>query len=173
MKFDFLIPLLTISGIAIGLGILLTEYLKSHEDKFDERQLIERGRGANLAMNVALSYLLCLFVAYSLSLVKAEHLVITAFGGALVPTVVYNGYCIFHDAYIRSDQTAAKEAGRSLRLGAIWLALALAKGGTGITDGWTNGALSLFWLSTGLMLLVRDWMLRIQNRRCEKDDCDG
>ena len=65
MNSDILMPILTISGIAIAAGYLLNVLEKANEHKFDERQLIERGRGANLAMDTALVYLLGLYVGHA------------------------------------------------------------------------------------------------------------
>ena len=50
MKHEVLLSVLTISGISLGLGILFSACVKGTLDKYDERQLIERGRGANLSM---------------------------------------------------------------------------------------------------------------------------
>ena len=58
MKHEVLLSILTISGISLGLGILFSACTKGKLEKYDERQLIERGRGANLSMNVAFFYLL-------------------------------------------------------------------------------------------------------------------
>ena len=59
---DILMPVLTLSGVAVAAGYMLTALGNSTNDKFDERQLIERGRGANLSMNAAMMYLLGLYL---------------------------------------------------------------------------------------------------------------
>ena len=43
MKHEVLLSILTISGISIGSGILFSACVKGTLEKYDERQLIERG----------------------------------------------------------------------------------------------------------------------------------
>lgn len=173
MVLDIILPILTISGIAIGAGIMLSEFGKADYDKFDERQLIEQGRGADIAMRTSLLYLLGLYVGDDLDLIHSEYIAIFAVYGLLVSAMVYHGYCIFNDAFLRRGQRPGREALRHGSVGAAWLVMAL-YGGTREPDyAWIRGALSLASLSVAVMLLMRELMLRVQDRRAEKDGTDG
>lgn len=173
MDFGILLHILTISGIAIGLGIFFYEYLKSDEDKFDERQLIERGRGASLSMHTAYSYMLCLYVGHAFEILRAEYIVTLAVCGLTVTMLVYDAYCIFHDAFLNREQQWAKEIRRNLPIGALWLALALANIKLDPQEVWLNGALSVMYLGRSVMLLIRERMLRAQERQMDKEEADG
>ncbi len=173
MNLNILLSIVTLSGVAIGLGIFLTEFLKSDEGKFDERQLIEQGRGANLSMNIGISYLLGLFVGCSFDLIQPAYLPVVAVYGLTVMMIVYHGYCIFHDDYLNREQEWRKEVLRKLRLGGIWVAIAFFTSKQGDDDAWIDGAIALSWLSEGMMILLRELVLRIRDRRAAKDECDG
>lgn len=167
MNFDILGPILTISAIAIGAGIMLNEF--SNDDKYDERQLIERGKGANLAMLVALIYLLGIYVGYAFELLRMEYMAIFAVYGLLATTMVYNGYCIFHDAFLNREQKLAPTVLHSGLLGALWLAMAFMRSGWDPQQVWINGALGLIYLFQCAMLLLRAFILHIRDHRTEKE----
>ena len=109
MKHEVLLSILTISGIAVGSGILFSACEKGTLDKYDERQLIERGRGANLSMNVAFFYLLGLVAGCGFDLIQPEYLLVYGIFGLVVTMLTHDGYCIFHDAYLPQGRGLTKE----------------------------------------------------------------
>lgn len=173
MNADFLVPIITISGIAVAGGYMLNAFGKSNDDKFDERQLIERGRGANLAMDIALLYLLGLFAGQALNLLRPEHWSIYAISGLVVTMVVYDCYCIFHDAWLGQSQMLGPTVLTGILFGVLWLVTALHRVAWDIETAWINGAFALCWLSRSVMLLLRTFVLYIRDRREDKGEHDG
>ena len=173
MFYDILMPVLTLSGIAIGAGYMLTELGKASSNKYDERQLIERGRGANLAMATALMYMLGIYVGHAFDLLRPEHGSIFAVYGLTVMIGVSDGYCIFHDAYLCRGESLGMRVLNDTLLGVLWLSTALRRGAWDMEAAWINGALALSWLSRGVMLLLRAAVLRIQDRLAAKEEADG
>ena len=169
MNPDILIPILTLSGIAIGAGLLLRWF--DANDKYDERQLVERGKAAGLAMNTAIVYLLGLFAGHAFDLLHAEYMAVFAVWGLVVTMLVHTGYCIFHDAHLTAEQDALPEALKSGALGCVWLALSSMFNYGGDVD-WIDLALALDNLGTAAMLVIYALVLRIQDRRTEKEDAD-
>jgi len=165
MNPDILIPILTLSAISVGAGLLLNHFGES--DKFDERQQIERGRAANLAMCTAMVYLLGIYCGYSFDLLPMEYGAIFAVYGLTVVVLVSDGYCIFHDALLNRDQEPGPEAFRGILLGGVWLSLALFRRSWDITIAWVNCALGLCWLLRGVMILLRALILRLREKRDE------
>ena len=173
MNLNILLSIVTISGVAIGLGIFLTEFLKSDEGKFDERQLIERGRGANLSMNVAFFYLLGLVAGCGFDLIQPEYLLVYGIFGLVVTMLTHDGYCIFHDAYLPQGRGLTKEIATNLFFGILWIVVTLMNRRLTAEDILSNGAFMLAWLSRGVMLLIRAVMVGIRNRLSEKEEDDG
>ena len=167
MNTDILMPILTISGIAVAAGYLLNVLEKANEHKFDERQLIERGRGANLSMNTALMYLLGLYMGYAFDLLRPEYWSIFAVYGLIVMMMVFDAHCIFHDAFQQRGEKLGTRILSDGLLGVLWLAIALRKG------AWISGALALSWLSRSGMLLLRAYILHIRDCREEREEDDG
>ena len=163
MNSDILIPILTISGIAIAAGYLLNVLEKANEHKFDERQLIERGRGANLAMNTALMYLLGLYVGHAFELFRPEHWSIFAVYGLIVMMMVFDAHCIFHDAFQQRGEKLGTRILSDGLLGVLWLVTALQKAPWDPETAWINGAFALCWLSRSVMLLLRTFVLWIRD----------
>ena len=173
MKHEILLSILTISGISIGLGILFSACVKGTLEKYDERQLIERGRGASLSMDVAFFYLLGLFAGCGVDLIQPEYLSVYAIFGLVVTILTHDGYCIFHDAYLPQGRDTVKEIATYLFFGILWIvAMLMNRWRTG-EDMLINGAFALAWLSRGVMLLVRVLMVEIRNRFSEKEEDDG
>ena len=173
MNTDILMPILTISGIAVAAGYLLNVLEKAVAHKFDERQLIERGRGANLSMNAALMYLLGLYMGHAFDLLQPEHWSIFAVYGLVVMFLVFDVYCIFHDACLGRGEKLAPLVLSSGLFGVLWLVTALQKAPWDPETAWINGAFALFWLSRSGMLLLRTVVLYIQDQRTAKDEADG
>ena len=173
MKHEILLSILTISGISIGLGILFSACVKGTLEKYDERQLIERGRGANLSMNVAFFYLLGLFAGCGFDLIRPEYMTIYAIFGLVVTILTHDAYCIFHDAYLPQGRDTVKEIATYLFFGILWIVAMLTNRWRTGEDMLINGAFALTWLSRGVMLLIRVLMVGIRNRFSEKDEDDG
>ena len=173
MKHEILLSILTISGISIGLGILFSACEKGTLEKYDERQMIERGRGANLSMNVAFFYLLGLFAGCGFDLIRPEYLTVYAIFGLVVTILTHDAYCIFHDAYLPQGRDTVKEIATYLFFGILWIVAMLTNRWRTGEDMLINGAFALTWLSRGVMLLIRVLMVGIQNRFSEKEEDDG
>ena len=173
MNTDILMPILTISGIAVAAGYLLNVLEKAVAHKFDERQLIERGRGANLSMNTALMYLLGLYMGYAFDLLRPEYWSIFAVYGLIVMMMVFDAHCIFHDAFQQRGEKLGTRILSDGLLGVLWLAIALRKGAWNMEGAWINGAFALCWLSRSGMLLLRTVVLYIQDQRTAKEEADG
>ena len=170
---DILLPVLTLSGVAIAAGYLLNVLEKANEHKFDERQLIERGRGANLSMNTALMYLLGLYMGYAFDLLRPEYWSIFAVYGLIVMMMVFDAHCIFHDAFQQRGEKLGTRILSDGFLGALLLVTALQKAPWDPETAWINGAFALFWLSKSVMLLLRTVVLYIQDQRTAKEEADG
>ena len=173
MKHEVLLSILTISGIAVGSGILFSACTKGMLEKYDERQLIERGRGASLSMNAAFFYLLGLFVGFGFDLIRPEYLSVYAIFGLVVTILTHDAYCIFHDAYLPQGRGLTKEIASYLFFGIMWIVVTLTNRRLTDVDMLINGAFALTWLSRGVMLLLRTAVLRIQDRRSAKEEADG
>ena len=173
MKHEILLSILTISGISIGLGILFSACVKGTLEKYDERQMIERGRGANLSMNVAFFYLLGLFAGCGFDLIRPEYLTVYAIFGLVVTILTHDAYCIFHDAYLPQGRDTGKEIATNLFLGILWIVVTLTNRRRTGEDMLINGAFALTWLSRGVMLLIRAMVVGLQNRLSEKEEDDG
>lgn len=173
MKHEILLSVLTISGIAVGSGILFSACTKGMLEKYDERQLIERGRGANLSMNVAFFYLLGLVAGCGFDLIQQEYLLVYGIFGLVVTMLTHDGYCIFHDAYLPQGRGLTKEIASYLFFGIMWIVVTLTKRWLTDVDMLINGAFALTWLSRGMMLLIRAMVVGLQNRLSEKEEDDG
>ena len=173
MKHEILLSVLTISGIAVGSGILFSACEKGSLDKYDERQLIERGRGANLSMNVAFFYLLGLVAGCGFDLIQPEYLLVYGIFGLVVTMLTHDGYCIFHDAYLPQGRGLTKEIASYLFFGIMWIVVTLTNRRLTDVDMLINGAFALTWLSRGVMLLLRAMIVGIRNRFSEKEEDDG
>ena len=173
MKHEVLLSILTISGIAVGSGILFSACEKGTLEKYDERQLIERGRGANLSMNVAFFYLLGLVAGCGFDLIQPEYLLVYGIFGLVVTMLTHDGYCIFHDAYLPQGRGLAKEIASYLFFGIMWIVVTLTNRRLTDVDMLINGAFALTWLSRGVMLLIRAMVVGLQNRLSEKEEDDG
>ena len=173
MKHEVLLSILTISGIAVGSGILFSACEKGTLDKYDERQLIERGRGANLSMNVAFFYLLGLVAGCGFGLIQPEYLLVYGVFGLIVTMLTHDGYCIFHDAYLPQGRGLTTEIASYLFFGIMWIVVTLTNRWLTDEEILINGAFALAWLSRGLMLLVRAIIVGLRNRLSEKEEDDG
>ena len=174
MNSDILIPIVTLSGIAVAAGGLLNALGRSNEGKFDERQLIERGRGANLAMAVAMVYLLGLYAGLLLDWLPGEYAAVFAVYGLVVVLMVDDFWCIFHDAYLMPGQDVWHVALTWGFVGGLWLVTALTQGRRWGTEyAWINGALALYNLSRSVMLLLRAYVLHIRDCLEEREERNG
>ena len=166
MKHEVLLSILTISGIAVGSGILFSACTKGMLEKYDERQLIERGRGASLSMNAAFFYLLGLFAGFGFDLIRPEYLSVYAIFGLVVTILT-------HDAYLPQGRGLTKEIASYLFFGIMWIVVTLTNRWLTDVDMLINGAFALTWLSRGVMLLIRAMVVGLQNRLSEKEEDDG
>ena len=170
MNSDILMPIVTLSGIAVVVGCMLNAFGRSNKDKFDERQLIERGRGANLAMAVAMVYLLGLYVGHAFELFRPEHWSIFAVYGLIVMIMVFDAHCIFHDAFQQRGEKLGTRILSDGFLGVLWLVTALHKAAWDPETAWINGAFALCWLSRSVMLLLRTFVLWIRDLTERSDE---
>ena len=170
MNTDILMPILTISGIAIAAGYLLNVLEKAVAHKFDERQLIERGRGANLAMSTAMVYLLGLYMGQAFDLLRPEHWSIFAVYGLIVMIMVFDAHCIFHDAFQQRGEKLGMRILSDGFLGVLWLVTALQKAPWDPETAWINGAFALCWLFRSVMLLLRTFVLWIRDLTERSDE---
>ena len=168
MNMDILVPVVTLSGIAVTVGCVLNGFARNNSDKFDERQLIERGRGANLAMSTAMMYLLGLYMGYAFDLLRPEHWSIFAVYGLIVMIMVFDAHCIFHDAFQQRGEKLGTRILSDGFLGVLWLVTALQKAPWDPETAWINGAFALCWLSRSGMLLLRTFVLWIRDLKEEK-----
>ena len=173
MKHEVLLSILTISGIAVGSGILFSACEKGTLDKYDERQLIERGRGAKFSKNFAFFYLLGLVAGCGFDLIQPEYLLVYGIFGLVVTMLTHDGYCIFHDAYLPQGRGLTKEIASYLFFGIMWIVVTLTNRRLTDVDMLINGAFALTWLSRGLMLLIRAIIVGLRNRLSEKEEDDG
>lgn len=173
MKHEVLLSILTISGISIGLGILFSACEKGTLEKYDERQLIERGRGANLSMNVAFFYLLGLVAGCGFDLFQQEYLLVYAIFGLVITILTHNCYCIFHDSYLPQGRGLVKEIATNLFAGIMWIVVTQANRWLTAEEILINSAFALAWLSRGVMLLVRAIIVGLRNHLSEKEEDDG
>lgn len=174
MNMDILVPVVTLSGIAVAAGGLLNALGRSNKDKFDERQLIERGRGANLAMAVAMVYLMGLYAGLLLDWLPGEYAAVFAMYGLVVMLMVDECWCIFHDAYLMPGQDVWHVALTWGFVGGLWLVTALTQGRRWGTEyAWINGALALYNLSRCVMLLLRAYVLHIRDCLEEREERNG
>lgn len=170
MNSDILMPILTISGIAVAAGYLLNALGKANEHKFDERQLIERGRSANLAMTTALVYLVGLCTGHIFDLLRPEHWSIYAVYGLVVMIMVFDAYCISHDAYLGRGENPGLRVLSDGLLGVLCLVTALRRGAWDIEGAWINVAVALSWLSRSVMILLHAFVRHIQDRFSAKGE---
>lgn len=174
MNSDILMSVVTLSGIAVAVGCMLNAFGRSNKDKFDERQLIERGRGANLAMAVAMVYLLGLYAGLLLDWLPGEYATVFAVYGLVVVLMVDDFWCIFHDAYLMPEQDVWHVALTWGFVGGLWLVTALTQGRRWGTEyAWINGALALHNLSRCVMLLLRAYVLHIRDCLEEREERNG
>ena len=162
MNPDILIPILTLSAISVGAGVLLDHF--GNSDKYDERQLVERGRAAGLAMNIAISYLIGIFAGLALGVLPVEYMEVFAVYGLTVTLLAHTGYCIFHDAHLTEEQDAVLEGLKYGALGGVCLVLVVFNH-RGIE--WIQLALALDYVGTAVMLLLRALILRLREKRDE------
>ena len=127
MNMDILVPVVTLTGIAVTVGCVLNGFARNNSDKFDERQLIERGRGANLAMAVAMVYLLGLYAGLLLDWLPGEYATVFAVYGLVVMLMVDDFWCIFHDAYLMPGQDVWHVALTWGFVGCLWLVTAMTR----------------------------------------------
>ncbi|MBQ7231004.1 MAG: hypothetical protein IJX04_08940 [Oscillospiraceae bacterium] len=170
MNMDILVPVVTLSGIAVAVGCVLNGFARNNSDKFDERQLIERGRGANLAMAVAMVYMMGLYAGLLLDWLPGEYATVFAVYGLVVMLMVDDFWCIFHDAYLMPGQDVWHVALSWGLVGGLWLATAWTSGKRlGTEYAWINGGLALYNLSRSGMLLLRAYILHIRDCREERE----
>lgn len=174
MNLEIVLPVITISCIAIAVGCILKAFGKINDGKFDERQLIERGRGANLAMDVALVYMLGLYSGLSFDLLPQEHMIVFAIYGLTLTIMVFHGYCIFHDAYLNREQGLTAAVWQNGMIGALWLCMTiLRRERWGSTYEWIFISFAMVYLFQSMMLLLRAIVLHIRDRMEELENADG
>lgn len=154
---------------SVGLAILLGGVGKSGADKFDERQMVERGKAAQLAMTTVMVYLLVLYAGSLFDWIAQEHLALMAIFGLILTELVHGAYCILHDAYLERGQEAAGVIAQRLALGSVWLLMGWFQWGRDALSAWFDFALGIGYASDGVFLLVRGLMLRIEEKRDEKE----
>lgn len=120
-------------------------------------------------MVTAIVYMLGLYAGYLFDLLRVEYMAIFAIYGLSLTILIHSGYCIFHDAHLPQEEDLGSAVLRNAVLGGVWMALAFFNGNRDIQSAWLDGALALSYLSESLLLLLRALILRIQDRRAEKE----
>lgn len=169
MNSDILIPILTLAAISVGAGLLLNHF--GNSSKYDERQLIERGKAASFAMNTAIVYLIGISTGYIFDLLPKEYMTIFAVWGMLVTLMVHTGYCIFRDAHLTAEKEPLIEA---LKYGAFGcVPLMVHRFNDGEESDWINLALAVEGLGIAAMLLIHALVRCIRDRRSAEEDTNG
>lgn len=158
-----------IAMCSVGFAVLLGGIGKANEDKFDERQMVERGRAAQLAMNTALIYLLAIYAGLLFDWIDLDNVAVMAVFGLVLTTIVNGGYCIFHDAYLERGQKAGSVIVHRLLLGAAWLSMGWFQRKWNAVSAWVDVALGIGYASDGVLLLARWLMSRIEEKRDGKE----
>lgn len=165
MNEKLLISIVVLSVISVGLAYLAGRFGRKNNDGYDERQLIERGRGAELAMMTVLVYLFLFYAGLEFEWLDVVSLDKIAVWGLVLVTTIFNAYVIFHDAYLRQGEEARSEIFRDIVVGLIWVAMARNFNGEW---SWVQLWIAFDYLSEGLMLLTRALYHKFQER--EEDD---
>ena len=148
------------SAISVGLAMLMGLPGKSERESYDERQLMERAKGGRIAMLTAVCYLLSLYLGLEFDWLDRSFMMEMTVWGLVLVMVVFNGYVIFRDAYLRRDQSANGEILSGMTMGGIWLFLG------SVRDSQLNLPIiiSLGHFSRGVLLLIRTAYLMLRER---------
>ena len=165
MKYEILKYLLPIAGVSLVLGLPLGWPSKRWRKMFDERQLIEKGKAAKLAVAVAVTYLFALFVTLSFWEVPQEVLLPLVVAGMMLAAMVDRVYCIFHDAAISNDKHPMTEGGLQLVLGMLWFVIAINTWPRQQDFGAIQFMISAEFVMEGTCLMLRFLYLRLQSKK--------
>lgn len=163
MGTDILKYILILTLLALGAGAVLS-WPSGKSKRYDERQLAERGRAAQLAMSTGIFYLIFTYGGIELNLLPWENLMhLTLFGLVLVE-MVFTAWCVFRDAYLGTEQNGMLETMASCGLGLLWFLMAWANWDRGPTVALIDLFLGCSYVSTGLFLLIRAAFLWVTSR---------
>jgi uncharacterized membrane protein HdeD (DUF308 family) len=165
MKYEILNYLLPLAGVSLVLGLLLGWPSKHRTKQFDERQLIEQGKAARLAITVVVAYLLAFFVTLSFWEVPQELLLPLVVAGMMLAAMVDRAYCIFHDAAISNEKHPMTEGGLQVILGMVWFALAIMTWPRQQDSGAIQFMISIEFVFEGLCLMIRFLYLRARSKK--------
>lgn len=169
MTMELFRNLLLLGAAGLGVGLLLG-WPTAKEGKFyDERQRMEQGRAANIAMNTALAYLMIAYVALLLEWLPEEHLSVAMVFGLVLTMVVYRTYLIFRDVYLGQFSDPFASAGVALVFGMIWLMIARSRWNNGESFVWLNLMLCFSYTADALALFTRALYVRIRDRNEEEE----
>ena len=169
MNKEILISLLLLTAMSMVSGVLVSPHPVRGRPKFDERQMIEQGKAAQLSMNTGLSYLLFADVAFTFDLIRMENMMIVMVFGLLLITMIYRGYCIFHDAYEDPEENSNFRTVMDLVCGIIWLAMAFSRLRFSAESFWINLILGISCAFEGVCLLTRKLYLGWKNQHTDED----
>lgn len=97
-----------IGAILIIVVLTLTKTDGNIEPKYDERQLLERGKGFKLGFFVEMIYTAFLILMYIMEIKVPVATEVLLFFGILLSVSVYAIYCIRKEAYISLNENAKK-----------------------------------------------------------------
>ncbi|MBP3506213.1 MAG: hypothetical protein J6K43_07415 [Lachnospiraceae bacterium] len=99
---------IVIGAILIIVVLILTKTDGNIEPKYDERQLLERGKGFKLAFFVEMIYTAFLILMYIMEIKVPVATEVLLFFGIVLSVFVYAVYCIRKEAYISLNESVKK-----------------------------------------------------------------
>ena len=87
--------------------------------------------------------------------------------------LVFEGYCIFHDAFLTDDETSIGKSVVYLALGGLWMGMAWFGRIRGAEIDWIDLLLGIDYLGAALMLLIRMLYVRIRDRMEDGAEANG
>ena len=165
MKYEILKYLLPIAGVSLVLGLPLGLPSKRWSKMFDERQLIEQGKAAKLAVAVVLVYLLSFYAALSFYEIPQDLLLPLVIAGMTLAVMVYRGYCIFHDAAVPNEKNPMTEGVSRAGLGMFWLIIAFDSLDWHPEVAAIQCLLAIAEIFEGSCLMLRFLYLRLQSKK--------
>ena len=173
MKGNILLQIGIISGIALVVALLLGLPNKRGTHGFDERQLAERGKAAQFAMYTALGSLIAIYLGLLFEWLPFENVAVLSVSALVLTMLVFEGYCIFHDAFLTDDETSIGKSVVYLALGGLWMGMAWFGRIRGAEIDWIDLLLGIDYLGAALMLLIRMLYVRIRDRMEDGAEANG
>ena len=165
MKYEIFKFLLPITAISLAVGLPLGWPSKRWSKMFDERQLIEQGKAAKLAVAVVLVYLLSFFSAISFYDIPQDLLLPLVIAGMTLAVMVDRGYCIFRDAAVPNEKNPMTEGASRAGMGMFWLFMAFDSLNWHPEVAAIQCLLAIAEIFEGSCLMIRSLYLRLQSRK--------